>query len=118
MKALAEDFDGVATKLAAGPYAAPALVPAIRPPHGALPAAPVVSRDAAGVAFALPPGDSDPAWLWVVKTRRDDTWHAAVLPGRAQRHDLDAGVDEVAVSAVARDGREGPAARLATAARP
>jgi hypothetical protein len=41
-----------------------------------------------------------------------------VLPGRAQRHDLDAGVDEVAVSAVARDGREGPAARLATAARP
>jgi two-component system NtrC family response regulator/two-component system nitrogen regulation response regulator GlnG len=30
----------------------------------------------------------------------------------------EAGVDEVAVSAVARDGREGPAARLATAARP
>jgi 8-amino-7-oxononanoate synthase len=32
MKSLAEDFDGVATKLAAGPYAEPALVPAIRPP--------------------------------------------------------------------------------------
>jgi len=118
MRALADDVDGVATKLAAGPYAEPALVPAIRPPHGPLPAAPAVSGDAAGVAFALPPGDGAPAWLWVVKARRGDAWNAVVLPGRAQRHDLDAAVDEVAVSAVARDGREGPATRLATAARP
>ncbi len=118
MKALAEDFDGVATKLAAGPYAEPALVPALRPPHGPLPAAPVVSRDAAGVAFALPPGDSAAAWLWVVKSRSGGTWRTAVMPGRTTRLDLAAGVAEVAVSAVARDGREGPATRLATAARP
>jgi uncharacterized lipoprotein YddW (UPF0748 family) len=117
MKALADDVDGVATKLATGPYAEPALVPAIRPPHGPRPAAPAVSGDAAGVAFAPSPGDGEPAWLWVVKARRGDTWSTAVLPGRAQRHDLDEAVDEVAVSAVARDGREGPATRLATAAR-
>ena len=118
MKALADDFDGVATKLAAGPYAEPAIVPAVRPPHGPLPTAPVVSRDAKGVAFALPPGESDAAWLWVVKSRSGGTWRTAIVPGRASRFDLGAEVDEVAVSAVVRDGREGPAARLATAARP
>jgi uncharacterized lipoprotein YddW (UPF0748 family) len=118
MKSLAEDFDGVATKLAAGPYAEPALVPAVRPPHGPPALAPVVSRDPAGVAFALPPGDSGAAWLWVVKSRSGGTWRTAVVPGRTTRFDLAAGVDEVAVSAVVRDGREGPAARLATAVVP
>ena len=118
MKALADDFDGVATKLAAGPYAEPAIVPAVRPPHGPLPTAPVVSRDATGVAFALPPGESGAAWLWVVKSRSGGTWRTAIVPGRTSRLDLGAEVDEVAVSAVVRDGREGPAARLATAARP
>ena len=118
MKALADDVDGVATKLAAGPYAEPALVPAIRPPHGPLPATPVVSRDAAGVAFALPPSESDAARLWVVKSRSGGTWRIALVPGRTTRLDLGAEVDEVAVSAVVRDGREGPAARLVTAAQP
>ncbi|MFM7205583.1 MAG: glycoside hydrolase family 10 protein [Planctomycetaceae bacterium] len=118
MKALAENHDGVATKLADGPYAEPALVPAIRPPHGPVPVAPAVARDATGVAFALPPGDHHPAWLWVVRSRSGDVWRTAILPGRAERHDLAADVDEVAVSAVARDGREGPATRLTTAVRP
>lgn len=118
MKALADDFDGVATKLAEGPYAEPAVVPAVRPPHGPLPAAPVVTRDAAGVAFALPPSESRAAWLWVVKSRSGDDWQTKVLPGGTARIDLANTVDEVAVSAVVRDGREGPAARLATAARP
>ena len=116
MRALAEDFDGVATKLAAGPYAEPALVPAVRPPHGFPPLAPAVARDATGVAFALPPGEQAPAWLWVVRTRSGDGWRTTILPGRAGRHDLAADVAEVAVSAVARDGREGPATRLVTAA--
>lgn len=118
MKALADDFDGVATKLAAGPYAEPALVPAIRPPHGPLPVAPALSRDSTGVAFALPPGDHAPACRWVVRSRSGDIWRTEILPGRAERLELAADVDEVAVSAVARDGREGPVARLPTASRP
>jgi len=118
MKALADDFDGVATKLAAGPYAEPALVPAIRRPHGPLPIAPAIARDDTGVAFALPPGDYAPAWLWVVRSRSGVVWRTAILPGSATRHDLARDVEEVAVSAVVRDGREGPAFRLATAARP
>lgn len=118
MKALAEDFDGVATKLAAGPYAEPALVPAVRPAQGPLPVAPAIARDATGVAFAQPPGEHAPAWLWVVRARSGAGWRTTILPGRAGRHDLAGDVEEVAVSAVARDGREGPAARLSTAVAP
>ena len=61
MKALAEDFDGVATKLAAGPYAEPALVPAVRPADGPVPDAPRVRRDDAGVAFEA----AASPWRWV-----------------------------------------------------
>ena len=119
MKALADNFDGVATKLAEGPYAEPAIVPAVRPPHGPLPAPPVVSRDAAGLAFALPLGESDAAWLWVVKSRSGGIWRTAIVPGRTSRFDLGAEVDEVdevAVSAVVRDGREGAVTRLESTA--
>lgn len=118
MKAIADDYDGVATKLAAGPYAEPALVPAVRPPHGPLPPAPAIARDAAGIAFALPPGEHAPAWLWGVRSRSGGVWRTAILPGRTTRIGLAADVDEVAVSAVVRDGREGPIARLATAVAP
>ena len=118
MKALADDYDGVATKLAAGPYAEPALVPAIRMPHGLLPAKPAVSRDAQGVTFAVPPGDQEPAWLWVVRSRSGATWRTVIAPGGATRRDVSGDVDEVLVSAVARDGREGPVARLTTQATP
>jgi hypothetical protein len=51
-----------------------------------------------------------------VRTRRGDSWHTEVLPGRLRRHDLAVPADEVAVSTVARDGREGAVARLDVAA--
>jgi uncharacterized lipoprotein YddW (UPF0748 family) len=109
MKALAADADGVATKLVAGPYAEPALVPVVRPPQGPLPAAPTVSRDGADVAIA-PASGGDP-WLWVVRTRSGTVWRTTILPGRARRHGPVAAEDEVTVAAVARDGREGAVAR-------
>jgi uncharacterized lipoprotein YddW (UPF0748 family) len=110
MKSLAEDFDGVATRLRSGPYAEPALVPAIRAAAGDPPPPPRVTADAQGVAFALPAGTQP--WLWVVRTRIGDEWRTACLPGHAQRHAIASGVKEVAVSAVVRDGREGPATRI------
>jgi len=116
MKALANDVDGVATKLAAGPYAAPALVPAIRPPRGAPPAAPTLSRDAAGVVFA--PAAGATPWLWVVRVDGGAGWRAAVLPGHVRRHDVAADARQIVVSAVGRDGREGTVARLAGDPRP
>ena len=110
MKALADDVDGVATKLAAGPYAEPALVPAIRPPHGPLAAAPAVARDAGGVTFA--PADATAPWLWVVRTRSGTTWRTVVVPGHFRYHGIDGAFDEVAVAAITRDGREGAVGRL------
>jgi uncharacterized lipoprotein YddW (UPF0748 family) len=114
MKALAEDFDGVATQLAAGPYAEPALVPAIRPAEGPLPGTPRLEADGRGVAFTPPAGAVEP-WLWVVRWRTGDRWQSACLPGHMRRHDPPAAADEILVSAVARDGREGLAGRLPTA---
>ena len=111
MKALANDVDGVATKLAAGPYAEPALVPLVRQPDGPAPAEPRLAVDERGVGFSLPGGDRP--WLWVVRSRRADGWRVACLPGVAARHELPDGCEELVVSAVARDGREGPAARVA-----
>ncbi|MFM8415675.1 MAG: glycoside hydrolase family 10 protein [Planctomycetota bacterium] len=118
IRAIAADFDGVATKLAAGPYAEPALVPAIRPPHGPVPLAPAVARNATGITFALPPGARQTAWLWAVRSRSGATWQTTLLPGRTSQFALAADVDEVLVSAVARDGREGPVTRLTTAVAP
>ena len=112
MKALAEDFDGVATKLAAGPYAEPALVPAIRPAVGPPPSAPRL--ELRGRTLALTPADASRApWLWAVRWRDGERWRAVRLPGRLLRHDLPDAATEVVVSAVARDGREGPATRVA-----
>jgi hypothetical protein len=116
MKALAEDFDGVATRLAAGPYAEPALVPAIRPAEGPLPGPPLLTVDGPGAAFAPAAGSAAP-WLWVVRTRVGDRWESACLPGRLRAYTPLAAVEEILVSAVARDGREGPAARLPMAAK-
>lgn len=110
MKALADDDDGVATKLAAGPYAEPAVVPAIRPATGPLPSRPTLELAGERLAFALPEGES--AWLWVIRRRSDDRWQTAILPGSSTDYSRATGVEEVAVSVVGRDGREGPAARL------
>jgi uncharacterized lipoprotein YddW (UPF0748 family) len=115
MKALAEDFDGVATRLAAGPYAEPALVPAIRPAEGPLPGTPSLAVDGPGAAFAPAAGSAAP-WLWVVQTRVGDRWESACLPGRLRAYTPPAAVEEILISAVARDGREGPTARLLLAA--
>jgi hypothetical protein len=57
-------------------------------------------------------------WKWVVRMRSGDRWQTAIVPGAARRHDLAGIVDEVLVSAVARDGREGPAARVASVQQP
>jgi uncharacterized lipoprotein YddW (UPF0748 family) len=114
MKALADDFDGVATKLAAGPYAEPALVPAVRSAEGPPPEPPRASRDASGVVMEA----AESPWKWVVRMRSGDRWQTAIVPGAARRHDLAGIVDEVLVSAVARDGREGPAARVASVQQP
>jgi uncharacterized lipoprotein YddW (UPF0748 family) len=110
MKALANDYDGVASKLAAGPYAKAALVPLVRRPDGPPPPEPRLSRDGSTVTLGLPDGNRP--WLWVVRSRTAGGWRVEQLPGQTAKHQLGPDDGEVVVSAVARDGQEGPVARL------
>jgi uncharacterized lipoprotein YddW (UPF0748 family) len=108
MKALAEDFDGVATQLAHGLYAEPAVVPAIRPAEGPLPGPPRVVAGPDTVTFE--PATGEKVWLWVLRCRVGNTWTTRILPRSSNRYEPVAGVEEIAISVVARDGREGPTA--------
>ena len=53
----------------------------------------------------------EPVWLWTVRTRKDGTWSAKVLPHHNKDMKLEAGVDAVAVAkAEAAPAAEAPAA--------
>ncbi len=115
MKALAGDRDGVATALKEGPYAEPALVPA-SPwlAGGPPPVEPDVSvrRRRSGTTVSWRSADRNEVACWVVQTRNREGWDTKVLPGARQEVTIDpgAGVEQLAVSAVDRLGRQGPAA--------
>ena len=102
MAALMQDRDGLATKLRAGAYAQPALVPASPWLDDQPPAAPIL-RSAAG-AVIIEPGAGKSAARWAV-WRRDTQgrWRFAVLPGSQRLIDPE-GADRIAVSAVDRVG--------------
>ena len=136
MKALAQNYDGIADKLKERLYAEPALVPESpwlgdeTPPRPEV----VAKRIAEGVAVEMrlagagsgdprttegDPRTTDaesPPWQWVVRVRTGEGWQTAIVPGRENRHvvELPAGTaaTEVAVSAVTRLSREGPIARF------
>jgi hypothetical protein len=125
MKALMRNYDGIAEKLKAGPYAEPSLVPESSWLGGETPERPEVEvrldgRDVA-IEMKLPSaGSGDPRtttpWQWVVHVQVDGIWQTAIVPGRTNRHvvRLADGADakQVVVSAVSRLSREGPSARV------
>ena len=106
MVALMQDRDGLATKLMAGPYAAPALVPSTpwrgSTPQPAPPQPPLL-RVTAGLAVIEPAAGGDVA-QWAVWRRSGGHWRFAVQPG-AERHVATAGADALVVSAVDRWGQ-------------
>jgi uncharacterized lipoprotein YddW (UPF0748 family) len=124
IKALAADRDGIATKLRAGLYAEPALVPAspwLAEP-GTEPAAPSLAWSGRGserrLRMQMP--DEKAPWLWVVREKHGDNWTTRILPGHISVIDAQlAGSDEpdgerakIVVSAVDRLGIEGPATKI------
>ena len=110
MAALMQDRDGVASQLRAGPYAAPALVPATPWLDDKPPPAPML-RSAAGRVI-IDPGAGESAARWAV-WRRDASgrWRFAVLPGSQRQIDPE-GADRLAVSAVDRVGNLSPQQQL------
>jgi uncharacterized lipoprotein YddW (UPF0748 family) len=115
MKALMRNYDGIADKLKSGPYAQPALVPESNWLGDAtLPAPQVVAQPggpSVAVEMSLPSGDSP--WQWVVRLQTDDGWKTEIVPGRETRHVVSLRdhrrAKKVAISAVTRLYREGPA---------
>jgi hypothetical protein len=105
MKVFLENPDRLNERLAAGPYAQPALVPATTWLGAGTPVAPTlaVRADGSGRAMleilptAKPPvpiglgGTSTVAatpWLWLVQTRTDDGWTTEVVPATVRSRPL------------------------------
>ncbi len=106
MVALMQDRDGLATKLMAGPYAVPALVPPTpwrsSTPQPAPPQPPVL-RLAAGQAVIEPAPGGD-VMQWAVWRRSGGQWRLALQPA-AERVVTTRGDDALVVSAVDRWGQ-------------
>jgi hypothetical protein len=63
--------------------------------------------------LTLRPPEGESVWLWVVRTRRADTWTTTILPGwhhvyRPEGAPEQGSLNAVAVSVVNRTGAEGP----------
>jgi uncharacterized lipoprotein YddW (UPF0748 family) len=108
LSALVQDRGGLARALRSGPYAQPALLPA-RPGASLepLPAAPVVVPRWLGLPelVAAPDGRAFVHALWL---REQGRWRFAVLPAQQGLLPLEPHTDALVVSAVDRQGREGP----------
>ena len=115
MRSLMYGRDGLPEKLAAGPYATRALVPASTWLDSVPPAAPIVraGRDAGTGAstLSLQPQGTEATWLWVIRAHAGSEWSTEVVPGLQRflmlpRYPGGSEPDAVSVSAVDRNGNE------------
>ena len=115
MKVLLEDRDSIATHLARGPYAAPALVPASPWKGTAVPRTPsiVVATAPAGDVLTIARQSSDDVKWWLVQTRTADTWTTRVMDGALTKIAMaifdtnDVGPEVLALTPVGRTGVAG-----------
>jgi uncharacterized lipoprotein YddW (UPF0748 family) len=107
--------DSLPEKLVAGPYASRTLVPASTWLDSIPPLSPIVrvGRDAVTGAstVSLQPQGAEATWLWLIRTRIGTDWTTEVLPGLQRFYMIPrvaggVSADEVAVSAVDRNGNE------------
>jgi len=109
--------DNLPAKLVAGPYLEEAIVPASTWLDSVPPPAPVVrvGRDAGSgaVTVSLQPQGTEPIWLWVIQARTGSTWTSDVVPGFQRFFSIPRTTmstpDEIAVSAVDRNGNQSAA---------
>jgi len=107
--------DSLPEKLVAGPYATRTLVPASTWLDSVPPLQPIVraGRDTATGAtnISLQPQGAEATWLWVISSRTGNEWRTEIVPGLQRFYILprpagSVAVDELAVSAVDRNGNE------------
>jgi uncharacterized lipoprotein YddW (UPF0748 family) len=111
MAALMQDRDGIATRLRAGPYAQPALVPATPWLGGGRPRAPGLRRGASGAVAIVPASTGAAARLWSVWRLRGGSWRFEVQPADVAAS-VSGGDDLLVVRGVDALGHEGDAAAL------
>ncbi len=119
MKALADNYGGVADALLAGPYAEPAVVPTTPWVAGktAPPAPPRADwAEASTTDLFVKPGDDRPVWVWVVQTFDGEEWRCVVLPGELRTLGVATAAGEtpqqVVVTAIDRLGQASSAVTL------
>jgi uncharacterized lipoprotein YddW (UPF0748 family) len=113
MKALMQNYGGVADRLKQGPYAEPAVVPASPWLGKEKPAKPVdaatVNDDQINIKLELSSGGERP-WQWVVREQAPNGWKSKIVPGAKRTYTLPATGEgkptAVAVSAISRLGIE------------
>ena len=124
MTALVRSVDALSAKLASGPYAGPALVPASPWLSSTTPTTPVVSMSRGARAITLrisPPAGAasaaTPRW-WLVRSRYADGWHAEVVDAMSPTVSIASGAgglpDFLVVTAIDRVGVESAPVRLLT----
>jgi hypothetical protein len=115
MRSLMNGTTGLPERLASGPYATRALVPASPWLDNIPPAMPIVrsGRDpgTGGLTLSLKPQGAEPTWLWVIRARAGREWTTDIVPGftAAYKFPLTISpnpVDAVVVTAVDRTGNE------------
>ncbi len=131
MKALTGNYDGIADKLKAGPYAKPALVPESpwlgreAPPRPDVAAKQkgnavdvdmkLAARAASNRRSRAKASANNAPWLWIVRVETDGDWQTAIVPGHEMEHQLTLPdgqtAKRVVVSGVSRLGREGRTAQ-------
>jgi uncharacterized lipoprotein YddW (UPF0748 family) len=92
MKSLMQDRGGIDELLRAGPYAAPALVPASPWLSRRAPPKPEASARidtiTGNLVLRVAPSTKHHVWLWVVQERYGDQWQTAILPGEQRVYTL------------------------------
>jgi uncharacterized lipoprotein YddW (UPF0748 family) len=115
MRSFMNGTTGLPEKIASGPYATRALVPASPWLDSIPPSMPIVrsGRDAGSGALrlTLQPQGAEPTWLWVIRSRANGQWTTDIVPGftRTYTFALSLGpsaVETVVVTAVDRTGNE------------
>jgi uncharacterized lipoprotein YddW (UPF0748 family) len=121
MNVFLQNRDSLGDRLVAGPYAAPALVPASPWLGEGAPSAPLVTAEvdtASGrTTVKLSPVGTTPVRLWVVRARFGGAWTTSIVPGNVRDHsfaasDASARPDIVVVTAIGRTGNESKETRV------
>ncbi|HLA13461.1 MAG TPA: family 10 glycosylhydrolase, partial [Gemmatimonadaceae bacterium] len=113
MRSFMNGSTGLPERMASGPYAGEALVPASPWLDSVPPQMPTVrtGRDAGtgALTLSLQPQGTEPTWLWVIRSRTGTTWTTDIVPGLKRSYAFPVSAtspDAVVVTAVDRTGNE------------